>query len=217
MVTVAVVDYGMGNLRSVSRALEHADPRARVVVTDSPRHIRSADRVVFPGQGAIRSCMSELQRLELLGVIGEVARERPFLGICLGMQALLEHSEEDGGVDGLGLVPGRVRHFRDGFADAGVEPPGKVPLMGWMRTSLCRSHPLFAGIDDGSWFYFVHSYFVSVVPDWTVATATYGVEFTAALGQANVMAVQFHPEKSQQSGLQMLRNFCQWDGRDSID
>jgi imidazole glycerol-phosphate synthase subunit HisH len=217
MTTIVVVDYGMGNLRSVSKALEHADPRARVMVSNDPQVIRAADKVVFPGQGAIRGCMSELQRLDLLDVVAEVALDRPFLGICLGMQALLEHSEENAGVDGLGLVPGRVRHFRDGFAEAGVDVPGKVPLMGWVRVSFTRPHPLFAGITDPTWFYFVHSYFVGVIPGWTVGTATYGIEFSAALARANIMAVQFHPEKSQHAGLRMLHNFCQWDGRDRVE
>ncbi len=212
MGSIAVIDYGMGNLRSVAKALEHVDDRARVVITHEPEQILRADRVVFPGQGAIRDCMSELQRLELRDVILEVARSKPFLGVCLGLQALLEFSDENGGVAGLGLLPGRVRHFRDGFCSAGVAAPGKVPLMGWVPVRQVAAHPLWSGIPDGQWFYFVHSYYVELLEGATVGVSRYGLDFTAAAARENMFATQFHPEKSQRAGLALLANFARWDG-----
>lgn len=213
MSSIAVIDYGMGNLRSVAKALEHVDDRARVHITHEPEQVRRADRVVFPGQGAIRDCMAELQRLELDAVVLEAARNKPFLGICMGMQALLEHSEENGGVDALGLFSGRVRHFRDGFAAAGVAPPGKVPHMGWNAVYQDVPHPIWKGIADASHFYFVHSYFVELLPDQlTIGRCDYGVPFTAAIARDNIVATQFHPEKSQRVGLELLANFTRWDG-----
>ncbi|MCC5809791.1 MAG: imidazole glycerol phosphate synthase subunit HisH [Ectothiorhodospiraceae bacterium] len=209
---IAVIDYGMGNLRSVSKALEHVDDRSRVEIAHEPDRILRADRVVFPGQGAIRDSMSELQRLELLEVVQEVARTKPFLGICLGMQALLETSDENGGVEGLGVFPGRVRHFRDGFREAGIEAPGKVPLMGWVPVRQTMEHPLWAGIPDNSWFYFVHSYFVELLPGVTSGVSHYGLDFTATVARENIFATQFHPEKSQRAGLELLSNFTRWDG-----
>ncbi|MCC5858764.1 MAG: imidazole glycerol phosphate synthase subunit HisH [Ectothiorhodospiraceae bacterium] len=212
MGTIAVIDYGMGNLRSVAKALEHVDDRLRVEITHEPERILGADRVVFPGQGAIGVCMSELQRLELRDVVLEVARSKPFLGICLGLQALLEFSDENSGVAGLGLLPGRVRHFSEGFRAAGVAPPGKVPLMGWVPVRQVAEHPLWAGIPDGQWFYFVHSYYVELLEGVTVGTSRYGLEFTAAAARENIFATQFHPEKSQRAGLELLANFTRWDG-----
>ncbi|MDN3516708.1 imidazole glycerol phosphate synthase subunit HisH [Aquisalimonas lutea] len=215
MATIAVIDYGMGNLRSVAKALEHVDDRARVRVTWEPEVIRGADRVILPGVGAIRECMSELQRLELDGVVREVAREKPFLGVCLGMQALLGESEENGGTAALGLVPGTVRHFAAGFAEAGMAAPGKVPHMGWNQVRQTRGHPLWAGVPDDSWFYFVHSYYVPLLgPDLTAGVATYGLDFTAVIARENIFATQFHPEKSQHAGLGLLANFTRWDGTD---
>ncbi len=212
MATIAVIDYGMGNLRSVAKALEHVDDRARVSITHDPEEILRADRVVFPGQGAIGDCMSELQRLELRDVILEAAHSKPFLGICLGLQALLEFSDENGGVAGLGLLPGRVRHFRHGFETQGVPAPGKVPLMGWVPVWQVAQHPLWAGIPDGQWFYFVHSYYVELLDGATVGVSRYGLDFTAAAARENMFATQFHPEKSQRAGLALLANFTRWDG-----
>lgn len=217
MSTIAVIDYGMGNLRSVAKALEHVDGRARVFITHEPEQVRRADRVVFPGQGAIRDCMAELQRLELDAVIRQAAESKPLLGICMGMQALLEHSEENGGVDALGLVAGRVRHFRDGFAAAGVDAPGKVPHMGWNAVQQAEAHPIWRGIPDNSYFYFVHSYFVELLPDGlTIGRTQYGVPFTAAIARENIVATQFHPEKSQHAGLTLLANFARWDGQSGV-
>ncbi len=213
MTTIAVIDYGMGNLRSVAKALEHVDDRARVQVTWDPSVIRRAARVVLPGVGAIGDCMGELQRLELDAVIREVAGDKPFLGVCLGMQALLTSSEENGGTTALGLVPGEVRHFAAGFRDAGIAPPGKVPHMGWNRVRQVREHPLWAGIADNSWFYFVHSYYVPLLAGTlTAGVAHYGMDFTAVIARENMFATQFHPEKSQHAGLTLLANFTRWDG-----
>lgn len=213
MGSIAVIDFGMGNLRSVAKALEHVDDRVRVEITHEPERIRRADRVVFPGQGAIRDCMAELQRLELDAAVREAAAEKPFLGICIGMQALLEFSEENGGVAGLGLMAGQVRHFRDGFRDAGVPAPGKVPHMGWNAVRQRHPHPVWEGIPDETAFYFVHSYFVELLPGTlTIGETVYGLPFTAAVARDNIVATQFHPEKSQRAGLQLLANFTRWDG-----
>lgn len=214
MTSIAVIDYGMGNLRSVAKALEHVDDYAHVEITHDPERVQRCERVVFPGQGAIRDCMAELHRLELDHAVRETARNgKPLLGICMGMQALLEFSEENGGVEALGVFPGRVRHFRDGFRDADIPPPGKVPHMGWNAVRQTRAHPLWEGIPDGTAFYFVHSYFVELLPGkLTVGQADYGLSFTAAAAQDNIFATQFHPEKSQRAGLQLLANFIRWDG-----
>ncbi|MHB8255476.1 MAG: imidazole glycerol phosphate synthase subunit HisH [Acidiferrobacter sp.] len=212
MTSVAVLDYGMGNLRSVVKALEHVAPKARVTVATGARAIAAADRVVFPGQGAMKGCMRALMTDDLQDAVVRAARERPFLGICLGLQALYEQSEEGGGVAGLGLLAGRVRLF-DGVCDAdGVRL--KVPHMGWNRVQQVRPHPLWAGIEDEARFYFVHSYYADALnaPE-TVGVTDYGLRFTSAAAYENIFAVQFHPEKSQRAGLQLLQNFLVWDGR----
>ncbi len=216
MSIVAVIDYGGSNLRSVAKALETvAAGRARVVVTDDVAVIEAADRVVFPGQGAIGNCMARLQTTGLVAAIRETAATRPFLGICLGLQSLLTDSDEDGGTPCLGLYPGHVRHFP---ADPGPAPDGtprKIPHMGWNEVAWTRPHPLTHGIASGTRFYFVHSYFV--VPDddaLTLGRCDYIVPFTAALAAGSVFATQFHPEKSAADGLRLLQNFVTWDGRD---
>jgi imidazole glycerol-phosphate synthase subunit HisH len=210
---VAVIDYGMGNLRSVSKALENvASNDVAVEVTADPARILAASHVVFPGVGAIRDCISELQRLELDHVIREVAEKKPFLGVCLGMQALLSHSEENGGIDSLDIVPGNVQHF-----DIANNVNGerlKVPHMGWNKVNQTISHPLWNNIEQDSRFYFVHSYFVNPAEsNVTAATTEYPDNFTSAIHKNNVFAVQFHPEKSQHVGLQLLKNFLSWDGQ----
>lgn len=208
MSSVAVIDYGMGNLRSVSKALEQVAGKTQVRVTSDPQRIRAADRVVFPGVGAIRDCMYELQRLNLDTVIKQCASEKPLLGICLGMQALLEVSEENQGTPCLGLLPGQVRQL-----DA-AEGHFKIPHMGWNQVYQVRTHPLWDGILPDSRFYFVHSYYpVPDEPSLTVGTTAYATSFTSALARDNLFAVQFHPEKSQRSGLQLLANFLAWDGK----
>jgi glutamine amidotransferase len=210
--TVAVIDYGMGNLHSVASALQHVGAR-RVLVTHDPALIAEAERVIFPGVGAIRDCMAEIRRLrcdELLHTVLET-RHIPVLGICVGMQALMEHSEENGGVDCLGLVPGRVRFFGEGLRD-GSGARLKVPHMGWNRVEQTRDHPLWSGIGADTRFYFVHSYYVDAAPELVAGRSEYGLEFAAALARDNLFAVQFHPEKSAEPGLQLLRNFLSWDG-----
>jgi len=207
MSSVAVIDYGMGNLHSISKALQHADSRARVIVTDDPRVMSSADRVVLPGVGAIRDCMHALSSRDLISVIGELVREKPFLGICLGMQALLSDSEENGMTPCLDIIPGHVRRFSDGLGD-GL----KIPHMGWNQVHRTHDHPLWSGIADASRFYFVHSYYACPDRDADVAATTcYPTPFAVAVATGNVFAVQFHPEKSQAAGLQLLTNFLSWD------
>ncbi|MDH3712981.1 MAG: imidazole glycerol phosphate synthase subunit HisH [Gammaproteobacteria bacterium] len=211
MQTVAVVDYGMGNLHSVAKALEQVGGgSARVRVSAEPAVIGNADRVVVPGQGAARDCMQALQKRRLIGAVKDALATRPFLGICMGLQLLLETSDENGGVDLLGFYAGRVRGFSDSLS-AGHNL--KIPHMGWNNVRQERVHPLFADIDDGARFYFVHSYFV--VPEEAglgVASAEYGMRFCCALASENVFACQFHPEKSAADGLRLLRNFLSWDG-----
>lgn len=210
--TVAVIDYGMGNLHSAAKALEKVAPGAKVVVTADAGTILSADRVVFPGVGAIRDCMGEILRLGLDEVVREAARSKPLLGICVGMQSMMTHSEENGGVDCLNLFPGQVRFFGDDLRDASGEKL-KVPHMGWNQVQHTRTHPLWKDIPDNARFYFVHSYYITL-DDASLLTGRceYGVPFAAALGKDNVFAVQFHPEKSQNAGLKLLQNFMEWDG-----
>ena len=210
--TVAVIDYGMGNLHSAAKALEKVAPGAKVVVTADAGTILSADRVVFPGVGAIRDCMGEILRLGLDEVVREAAKNKPLLGICVGMQSMMTHSEENGGVDCLNLFPGQVRFFGEDLRDAAGEKL-KVPHMGWNQVQHTRVHPLWKGIPDNARFYFVHSYYITL-DDASLLTGRceYGVPFAAALGKDNVFAVQFHPEKSQNAGLKLLQNFMEWDG-----
>ncbi len=210
--TVAVIDYGMGNLHSVASALEKVGAEVEggvtVQVTDDPELIFAADRVIFPGVGAIRDCMAELKARGLDEVVQEVSASKPTLGICVGMQALMEHSEENGGVDCLDVLPGRVRFFGRDLRDADGTRL-KVPHMGWNTVEQVVDHPLWEGIPNGSRFYFVHSYYIEA-PEFGAATAKYGVQIHAALSCDNVFAVQFHPEKSGEMGLRLLRNFLQW-------
>jgi glutamine amidotransferase len=211
MSTVAIVDYGMGNLHSISKALQHADPRMRVAVTSDPGQLHAADRVVFPGVGAIRDCMAALHQRGLVPVLRELAASKPFLGICLGMQALLEESEENDGVACLGLLPGRVLRFADGLADTDGRPL-KIPHMGWNRVHQTGGHPLWEGIAQDSRFYFVHSYYASPAhSEHIAATADYPAPFAVALACGKLFAVQFHPEKSQAAGLSLLANFLHWN------
>ena len=212
--TVAVIDYGMGNLHSVASALEHVGA-GRVVVSHDADIIREADRVVFPGVGAIRDCMAEIRRLrcdELLRT-ALVEQHKPVLAICVGMQALMQRSEENGGVDCLGLIEGEVRFFGAGLQD-GDGRRLKVPHMGWNEVRQQREHRLWHNIDDATRFYFVHSYYVHARDRALVAgSVDYGVSADAALARDNLFAVQFHPEKSASAGLQLLRNFIEWDGK----
>ena len=210
---VAVIDYGMGNLRSVSKAIEAVSGNISVIVTSDPDLIQSASHVVFPGVGAIRDCIAELERLGLDRVIKQVAKDKPLLGICLGMQALLSHSEENNGIDGLGIIDGEVKHFDVQSATTDGQKL-KVPHMGWNQVHQETDHRLWRNIEQDSRFYFVHSYYVSPRDQAVIAASTrYPEPFASAVCQDNVFAVQFHPEKSQQAGLQLLENFLQWDGQ----
>ena len=210
---VAVIDYGMGNLHSVASALEHAGA-SQVEVSHDPQVIAAAERVVFPGVGAIRDCMAEIRRLGCDRLLQSAldSKRQPVLAICVGMQALMDHSEENGGVPTLGFIPGRVNFFGTGLtsADGGRL---KVPHMGWNQVRQTRQHPMWRGIADGSRFYFVHSYWVQLEePAIMAGSFEYGVQGCAALAHDNLFAVQFHPEKSHEPGLQLLTNFLEWDG-----
>lgn len=210
---VAVIDYGMGNLHSVASALEHAGA-SRVEVSHDPQVIAAAERVVFPGVGAIRDCMTEIRRLGCDRLLQSAldSKRQPVLAICVGMQALMDHSEENGGVATLGFIPGRVNFFGTGLASADGERL-KVPHMGWNQVRQTRQHPMWRGIADGSRFYFVHSYWVQLQdPAIMAGSFEYGVQGCAALAHDNLFAVQFHPEKSHEPGLQLLANFLEWDG-----
>lgn len=209
-IDIAVIDYGMGNLRSVSKAIEHVAPDRNVVVTGNPDDVAKAGRVVFPGQGAMPDCMREMEARGLRRALLAAAREKPFLGICIGLQMLFEHSEE-GDTPGLGLLPGVVRRFPpERMVDARGEKL-KVPHMGWNEVEQDQGHPLWQGIADGSRFYFVHSYYpepadAELVAGWSA----YPFRFACAAARGNLFAVQFHPEKSHNAGLQLLANFVAW-------
>ena len=211
MSTVAVIDYGMGNLHSIGKALQHADLQTQVLVTSEPGQIRSAERVVFPGVGSIRDCMAALHAFNLVPLLTELSSTKPFLGICLGMQALLEESEENDGVACLGLLPGRVVKFADELRDAEGQSL-KIPHMGWNKVHQKGVHPLWEGIPQDSRFYFVHSYHASPAQAGHIAATTeYPVPFASALSAGKLFAVQFHPEKSQAAGLRLLANFLHWN------
>ncbi|MCI0667202.1 MAG: imidazole glycerol phosphate synthase subunit HisH [Methylococcaceae bacterium] len=212
MSSVAVIDYGMGNLHSIAKALQFVSPESTILVSADPDTIRHADRVVFPGVGAIRDCMEHLKHLNLIEVIQNVSKKKPFLGICLGLQALLESSRESGEVECLGLFRGSVVRFENSLGADGS--PLKIPHMGWNAVLQTRAHPLWSGIPQNSRFYFVHSYHAETTDRACIAaTADYPGPFTCALARDNLFAVQFHPEKSQTMGLKLLRNFSVWDGR----
>jgi glutamine amidotransferase len=206
--TIAVVDYGMGNLRSVSKALEHvACEGQRVIVTSDASVIDDAERIVFPGQGAARDCMKHLKEMKLEEVVLRAAHEKPFLGICMGMQVLMAHSEENQGIKCMGLYAGNVRAFSD-EALASQMQSLKIPHMGWNKVSQKQAHPLWQDIQDDSRFYFVHSYYAELGSQ-TTAQCDYIVPFSAALQKDNFHAVQFHPEKSADVGQQLIKNFLE--------
>jgi len=211
---IAVVDYGMGNLRSVSKALEHVvSDDQRVIVTSDADDIASAERVVFPGQGAARDCMKHLKDMKLEDVVLQAAHEKPFLGICMGMQVLMAHSEENQGVNCMGLYDGDVRAFADEALESQMQSL-KIPHMGWNKVSHKQAHPLWQNIQENSRFYFVHSYYVDPDDKALIAgTTEYGIEFVSVIARDNVFAAQFHPEKSAHDGLQLLKNFCRWNGQ----
>ena len=207
MTTIAVVDYGMGNLRSVAKALEHVAPKARITVTSSATDIAAADRVVFPGQGAARDCMASLRSHNLIDSIAGAFKNKPFLGICMGLQVLFELSDENDGVPCLGYVEGSVMRFE---RSAG-EREFKIPHMGWNQVGQSVDHKLWNKIEDNSHFYFVHSFYVEPEDKEIVSgTTSYLVDFCSAIASHNIFATQFHPEKSAESGLQLLKNFSEW-------
>ncbi len=215
--TVAVVDYGMGNLRSVSQAVMHvaAESGHRVIVTREPDEVMAAERVVLPGQGAMRDCMRELRESGLQQAVLDAAARKPLMGICVGMQMLLDHSEEQD-TPGLGLIPGQVRRFQ---LAGRLQPDGsryKVPQMGWNQVDPQAHgglrHPVWAGVPDGSYFYFVHSYYAAPSdPRHSAGSTDYGDRFTSAVARDNIFATQFHPEKSADQGLRLYRNFLAWN------
>ena len=210
--SVAVVDYGMGNLRSVSQAVMRAaaEVDVDVVIAQRPGQVHAAERIVLPGQGALRDCMRELRDSGLLEAVLDAAARKPLMGVCVGMQMLLDHSEEQD-TPGLGLIPGRVKRFR---LDGQRQPDGsryKVPQMGWNRVRQERAHALWDGIPDESWFYFVHSFYAAPADAaHCVGSTEYGPRFTSAVARDNIFATQFHPEKSADLGLRLYRNFLHW-------
>jgi imidazole glycerol-phosphate synthase subunit HisH len=213
---IAVIDYGMGNLHSVAKALEHVgretDGHVEVVVTADANVIAAADRVIFPGVGAIRDCMAEILRLDVDRIVKDAIQSKPVLAICVGMQALMSSSEENGGVDCLGFIDGEVKYFGDDLRDVDGQRL-KVPHMGWNQVNQIVDHPLWKNVPNNSRFYFVHSYYVQTrQQDIVTGVTNYGNDFVATLAENNIFATQFHPEKSQTVGLTLLRNFLEWDG-----
>ncbi|NBP26201.1 MAG: imidazole glycerol phosphate synthase subunit HisH [Betaproteobacteria bacterium] len=209
---IAIVDYGSGNLRSVLRAFRAVAPQTDVQIVDSARQIDQADRVVFPGQGAMHDCMASLDRSGLRHAVLAACRTKPFFGICVGEQMLFDSSEE-GDTDGLGVLPGEVVLFS---ADRGARDragrPLKVPHMGWNQVQWCGEHPVLSGVQTGSWFYFVHSFHAEPKESALVlGQSDYGTRFTCAVARDNIIATQFHPEKSANSGLKLLSNFVTWN------
>jgi glutamine amidotransferase len=207
---IVVVDYGMGNLRSVAQALRAVAPEAEVLISGTPQDIDSADRLVLPGQGAMRDCMLSLRESGVLDALLRASRTRPMMGVCVGEQMLFERSEE-ADTAGLGLLPGRVVRFQ---LDGQLQADGsrfKVPQMGWNRVRQLRSHPVWEGIDDDAYFYFVHSYYVDPVdPAAAIGETDYGAPFCSAVARDNIVATQFHPEKSAAAGLRLYKNFVHW-------
>lgn len=206
---VTVVDYGMGNLRSVSKAAEHVAPNnTRIIISASPQDIDDADAIIFPGQGAAKACMEALHHTGMEAALRTAANEKPFLGICMGLQVLMSHSQENEGVDCLDILPGDVKQF-----DLTMHPELKLPHMGWNQISQTQEHPLWQGIQQDSRFYFVHSYFVTPKDHHiTAGQTTHGNTFTAAIAKDKLFAIQAHPEKSADAGLQLFKNFLDWNG-----
>ncbi len=209
--TVAIVDYGMGNLHSVASAVAHVAPNIRCEITADANTILRADRVIFPGVGAMGDCMAEIRQRQLHHTLAKVvAQKQPLLGICVGMQALMNHSEENGGAEGLHVFDAKVKRFR---SEVGAQQQRKVPHMGWNQVSKVRDHALWHKIDTDSRFYFVHSYYAALDSSELIGQCDYGLPFAAMIARDNVAAVQFHPEKSHQAGLQLIENFLHWNGQ----
>ena len=203
---IAIIDYGIGNLRSVHNAVSYISPQTKTIVTSDPDVVAKADRVIFPGQGAMPDCILQLEKRGLKESVIEAAKQKPFLGICLGLQMLFETSEE-GGVNGFGLLPGAVKRFQ-----LNENERIKIPHMGWNKVHLSNTHPMWNKIDSDSRFYFVHSFYAEVTnKSLEMATSSHGEKFTCAIAKDNIFAVQFHPEKSSELGLQLLKNFISWN------
>ena len=210
MALIAVVDYGMGNLRSVAKALEHVAPKHRVEITGEAARVDAADRVVFPGQGAMPDCIRHLGESGLRDAVVRAARTRPLFGVCVGEQMLFDWSAE-GDTDGLGVLPGKVLRFPAEAMRAADGARLKVPHMGWNRVRQTRPHPVWGGVPDGAFFYFVHSFYVAPADESiTVGRTDYGIAFTCAVARDNIFATQFHPEKSAANGLRLYENFVRW-------
>ena len=213
MTSIASIDYGMGNLHSIAKALERVAGKERVLVSNRREQILSAERVVFPGVGAIRDCMAELQKTGLDEVVAQATASRPVLGVCLGLQALLAESEENQGTVCLGIIAGTVKHFPRDMRAAGNGERLKIPHMGWNQVRQVHAHAMWENIPTNSRFYFVHSYYTAPEnADDIAATTPYGIDFASVVARNNIFAVQFHPEKSQHAGLQLLANFVGWNG-----
>ncbi|WP_445356488.1 imidazole glycerol phosphate synthase subunit HisH [Microbulbifer sp. ANSA002] len=212
---IAVLDYGMGNLHSVASALDKVAPEAEVVLAQTPQQAQGAERLLVPGVGAIRDCMAGFVEAGFAPLLKDaIAAGTPVLGICVGMQIMMRHSEENNGIDCLDIFPQPVRFFGKDLPRVAADERLKVPHMGWNRVQQTREHPLWAGIADGSRFYFVHSYYVPADDNRDLAGRTdYGVPLAAAVARENIFATQFHPEKSAETGLQLLKNFVSWNGR----
>jgi len=210
---LTIIDYGMGNLHSVAKAFEHVAPDFHIEVTSDKNRIAMADHVVLPGVGAIRDCMAEIRLQGVDKVVAEnLASGKPFLGICVGMQGLLRHSDENDGIDCLDHFNGNVHQFPKSLTDShGL--PMKVPHMGWNHVHKQADHPLWHDIESGSRFYFVHSYYAEANASYTAGLCNYGTDFAAMIYRDNIFATQFHPEKSHTAGLQLLKNFTNWDGK----
>lgn len=212
MAVIGIIDYGMGNLHSLGKSLERVAGSDRIEISYDADKLLKCDKLVLPGVGGVRECMKELQRLELNQLVVEASQKVPMLGICLGMQVMLEFSEENDGVQALGLFPGEVVRFPDPPQSTDADRL-KVPHMGWNRVRQTRPHPIWNGVPDESWFYFVHSYHARPQdPAHSIGTADYVSTFSCAMARDNLVAFQFHPEKSQGAGLRLLSNFVQWDG-----
>lgn len=213
MSTVGIIDYGMGNLHSIAKALQYVADDEQIEISYDPDALSKMDRLVLPGVGAIGHCMDELQRLELDHMIREFLGTKPLMGVCLGIEVLMGYSAESGGVKALGAFPGEAVRF----ADPDNQPDGvrrKIPHMGWNQVRHERDHRLWKDVAPASWFYFVHSYYVAPEDEKHIAgTTEYGLRFASVILRDNVFAVQFHPEKSQSAGLQLLANFLEWDGQ----
>ena len=217
MAAIGVVDYGMGNLHSLAKALQRVSGTERVEVSYDPDKLAKCDRLVLPGVGGVRACMAELKRLELDEFVREQARQKPILGVCLGMQVMLDFPEENEGVEALGLIPGEVLRFPDPPPEGIDGERLKVPHMGWNRVHWEQPHPICAGVPNDAWFYFVHSYFAKPKQEQhVIGRTTYTHPFVSVVGHENVVAVQFHPEKSQGPGMALLTNFVQWDGQSPV-